>query len=136
MTKRQAVSYYSKPIAQIHADFKGICALCGEFVEINDASRDHINPRANGGGNGRDNIQLAHKNCNNLKGDEVYPVDWKEQLKREMVIPMGYRCQYCEREIEKWHKKGKFVAKVFHNRRIVALHSWCNEERVKYGKTL
>lgn len=128
-------SYYSKPLERIHRDFNGICALCGEYVELTDASRDHIIPRSAGGGNGRENIQLTHKSCNNLKGSVVYPKNWQEQLQREMVIPEGYRCRYCELAITKQHKKHKWVVKVMGRRgHVEALHSWCNEERIKYGK--
>lgn len=134
MGQRSAASYYSKPIERIHADFKGICALCGRYVEIQDASRDHIIPRAAGGGNGRDNIQLTHKACNNLKGSVVYPSNWQEQLKREMVIPKGYRCRYCDMEILSWHKKSGLVEKIIVKGKIIAIHEWCNEERLKYGK--
>jgi 5-methylcytosine-specific restriction endonuclease McrA len=134
MGRKNQSSYYSKPIARIHADFNGICALCGEYVEIADASRDHIVPRSAGGGNGRDNIQLTHKSCNNLKGDLVYPKDWQEQLKREMVIPNGYHCLYCSNVITKQQKDYQYVAKVIVQGKIRALHTWCNEERIKYGK--
>lgn len=133
MGRKNQSSYYSKPIERIHADFKGICALCGNYVEIADASRDHIIPRAAGGGNGRDNIQLTHKTCNNRKGDEVYPDDWREQLKRDMTIPKGYCCSYCSRPIEKWQKTKKMVQQTIKNGRIVAMHSWCLEEGIKYG---
>lgn len=133
MSRKNQSSYYSKPILRIHADFKGICALCGEYVELKQASRDHIIPRSAGGGNGRDNIQLAHKYCNNLKGDLVYPSNWQEQLKREMVIPHGYRCRYCSTEITKFHKQNQYVSKIIHSGKLLALHSWCNEDRLKYG---
>lgn len=132
--QRNQSSYYSKPISVIHADAKGICALCGEYVELEDASRDHIVPRAAGGGNHRANIQLAHKACNNLKGDVVFPDDWQEQMKRELVIPKGYRCRYCTMEITKQQKTAGYVVKVMLLGKIHALHDWCNKERIKYGK--
>jgi len=134
LSKTKSISYYSKPIAQIHADFGGICVECGEYVELKDASRDHIIPRAKGGGNGRENINLTHKKCNNMKGDEVRPDNWREQLKRKMTIPKGYICSYCSLEIKDWHKKKDMVSQVFRKGNLVALHSWCNLERVKYGK--
>jgi len=133
MSRGNQSSYYSKPITRIHADFKGICALCGEYVELEDASRDHIIPRAAGGGNGPDNIQLTHKQCNNMKGDQVYPTNWQEQLSREMSIPHGYHCQYCSTPITKFHKKNQYVSKIFHNGKLLAIHSWCNKDRLKYG---
>ena len=127
-------SYYSKPIARIHSDFNGICALCNEYVELQDASRDHIIPRSAGGGNGPDNIQLTHKRCNNMKGDQLYPSDWQEQLRREFPIPHGYHCQYCSTEITKHHKRAGYISKIFHKGKLIALHSWCNTERLKYGR--
>lgn len=132
MSRTQS-SYYSKPLERIHRDFNGICALCGGYVELEDASRDHIIPRSQGGGNGRDNIQLTHKTCNNRKGDTLYPKDWQEQLKRAMVIPKGYHCVYCSQEIMKWQKERDMVTQMIRNGRIVAVHTWCNEENVKYG---
>lgn len=134
MSRKTSGSYYSKPLAVIHRDFKGICALCGLYVELEDASRDHIVPRSRGGSNARENIQLTHKSCNNLKGDEDYPSDWQKQLAEHTVIPKGYRCSHCTLEIDRWHKKNKFVSKIFKNGRIVALHKWCNEDRIKYGR--
>lgn len=134
MGQRNTASYYSKPIERIHRDFNGICALCGKYVEIEDASRDHIIPRAAGGGNERKNIQLTHKACNNLKGSVVYPDNWQEKLKQTMVIPKGYRCCYCDLEITGWQKKADLVNKIIARGKIVALHEWCDEERLKYGK--
>lgn len=132
MSRNQS-SYYSKPLERIHRDFNGICALCGNEVDLKDASRDHIIPRAAGGGNGRDNIQLTHKTCNNRKGDTLYPKDWQEQLKRAMIIPKGYCCTYCSQEILKWQKDKNLVTQMIRNGRIIAVHTWCNEENIKYG---
>lgn len=129
-------SFYSKPLAFIHSIFDGMCALCGEYVELEDASRDHIIPRSKGGGNGRNNIQLTHKSCNNLKGDDSYPDDWREQLKRGLVLPVGYRCPYCTQKIEKRFQNDKNMTKAIIRGRVVALHDWCNKERIKYGKLI
>jgi hypothetical protein len=126
-------SYYSKPLAKIHADFNGICALCGEYVQLEDASRDHIVPRASGGGNERTNIQLTHKKCNNLKGHDLYPLDWKRKLEIGINIPEDYRCMYCHLVISQQHKDYQYVDFVIYKRNVIALHSWCNEERIKYG---
>jgi hypothetical protein len=132
MSKTQS-SYYSQPLERIHRDFKGICALCGGYVKLADASRDHIIPRALGGDNNRENIQLTHKTCNNRKGHTLYPVDWQEQLKRAITIPKGYHCAYCSQEIVKWQKDRKMITQMIRNGVIVAVHTWCNEENVKYG---
>lgn len=134
MSRRTSGSYYSKPIAVIHRDFKGICALCGAYVELEEASRDHIVPRSRGGSNARINIQLTHKTCNNLKGDEDYPSDWKKQLEAHTVLPADYRCSHCTLEIHKWHKQQKFVSKIFKNGKVIFLHKWCYEDRMKFAK--
>lgn len=134
MGRKTSGSYYSKPIERIHADFKGICAECGEYVELVDASRDHIFPRSKGGGNNRENIQLMHKKCNNLKQDEIYPADWKQQLKGPLVLAKGYRCSYCLQEITALHKKNDMVSRTIKRGKIIALHTWCNKERIKYGR--
>jgi len=133
MGHKNQSSYYSKPLVKIHADYEGICALCGKYVELIDASRDHIVPRASGGGNERSNIQLTHKTCNNLKSDTLYPLDWKKKLEIGINIPEGYRCMYCNLTITQEHKDYQYVEMIIHKRNVVALHAWCNEERIKYG---
>lgn len=133
MSSRNQASYYSKPLVKIHADFNGICALCGGYVELEDASRDHIVPRASGGGNERTNIQLTHKTCNNLKSDDVYPSDWKKKLEIGINIPDGYRCMYCNLKITQNDKDYQYVDFIIYKRNVMALHSHCNQERIKYG---
>lgn len=47
---------------------KGKCAHCGLTFKPGDLWEiDHIQPKANGGGNGYDNPQLLHKHCHDLK---------------------------------------------------------------------
>lgn len=134
MSRKTSGSYYSKPIAVIHRDFGGVCALCGEYVEIEEASRDHIVPRSRGGSNARENIQLTHKSCNNLKGDEDYPPDWKRRVEEHMALPEGYRCSHCTLEISRWHRKSGFVSKIYRKGRVVALHKWCHEDRIRFSR--
>ena len=61
------------------------CALCGEKCDTNDfkiidgtvvcgnlyPSLDHIIPMAKGGSHTWDNVQIAHRRCNSLKGDKL-----------------------------------------------------------------
>lgn len=47
----------------------GLCALCRQWFAPAAMTRDHITPRAKGGGTDWDNIQLACAPCNELKGD-------------------------------------------------------------------
>jgi 5-methylcytosine-specific restriction endonuclease McrA len=48
------------------------CKLCEQKIENwDEASIDHIIPNSKGGTNDYENHQLAHKSCNNRKGDQV-----------------------------------------------------------------
>lgn len=48
------------------------CALCNKKIDmLENATLDHIVPRAHGGHTTRDNIQLAHLQCNYDKGHEL-----------------------------------------------------------------
>ena len=58
---------------------KGICHICTEKVNMNlntndnmYGSIDHVIPLAKGGTHTWDNIKLAHRICNSIKGAEVY----------------------------------------------------------------
>lgn len=49
-----------------------ICKLCSKVIKNwEEASIDHIIPRSKGGSNDYENLQLAHKSCNNQKGDQI-----------------------------------------------------------------
>lgn len=49
------------------------CGICGkEIQKAEDVSFDHIVPKSKGGNNRLNNLQLAHKNCNLMKGNK-YP---------------------------------------------------------------
>jgi 5-methylcytosine-specific restriction endonuclease McrA len=53
---------------------RGICALCSKPVDP--AARwdiDHIEPVSKGGAHSYDNVQLAHKFCNQSKGNKLPP---------------------------------------------------------------
>lgn len=64
--------FVPKPVLKIlfNRD-KGICQLCFRPVKEIHATKDHIIPKSLGGGNGQDNLQLAHHWCNLIKGDSV-----------------------------------------------------------------
>lgn len=44
------------------------CWLCKNQVSARDASRDHVDPKADGGYDRSKNYRLAHKACNNARG--------------------------------------------------------------------
>jgi 5-methylcytosine-specific restriction endonuclease McrA len=45
-----------------------VCHLCGLYVKLEDASRDHVVARHYEGRTTWDNIKLAHKKCNSRRG--------------------------------------------------------------------
>jgi 5-methylcytosine-specific restriction endonuclease McrA len=45
-----------------------ICAICGEFVQYDDLSIDHMVPISRGGRDDKKNLQVAHRRCNSRKG--------------------------------------------------------------------
>ena len=52
---------------------RGLCALCGLPVALEEATADHISPRGMGGGSRSDNqenIQAAHGVCNSNRGSK------------------------------------------------------------------
>jgi hypothetical protein len=60
----------------------GICHLCGNWVPLPEASRDHVKPRHHGGKTTWNNIKLAHRNCNSRRGhrDVKEYVSWWEDV--------------------------------------------------------
>lgn len=49
---------------------KGICQICNKRINsAKEFSLDHIIPKSKGGSGARENLQLAHKKCNELKAD-------------------------------------------------------------------
>lgn len=56
---------------EYYTNNKRNCGICGEHMEFDDATRDHIIPLAKGGADAAHNMQLAHWRCNNEKGDTV-----------------------------------------------------------------
>jgi len=48
----------------------GRCGICGHYVSMSKSTIDHIIPVGKGGGEkDKDNMQLAHYQCNQLKDD-------------------------------------------------------------------
>ncbi len=46
------------------------CHLCGRYIELEDASIDHLIPLSRDGENKIENISIVHKWCNSAKGDK------------------------------------------------------------------
>lgn len=65
------------------------CHLCGRGVRPEDASRDHIRP---GGSSAASNLALAHRACNNARGNapsdtRVIKRGWRKPSKRPAGRP-------------------------------------------------
>ncbi len=56
---------------QLHKEQKGICNGCMNKYQIKDFDIDHILPRAKGGQDNVENLQLLCGNCNKVKGDRT-----------------------------------------------------------------
>lgn len=52
----------------IYENGHGICAICGKPVALEDFTIDHWEPLAKGGTNKLDNLKVAHRSCNLIKG--------------------------------------------------------------------
>jgi 5-methylcytosine-specific restriction endonuclease McrA len=50
---------------------QGVCGICWQCVPAPERSLDHIIPLSRGGAHVPENIQLAHKRCNSLKGTKL-----------------------------------------------------------------
>jgi len=67
--------WLSRVIEDLYDEQGGRCALCDEPLEFGKHHVDHKIPFCYGGGNERNNIQLAHPSCNRNKRAEVDPHD-------------------------------------------------------------
>jgi 5-methylcytosine-specific restriction endonuclease McrA len=49
-----------------------VCAICGKkFVDMKEVTIDHIVPLSKGGPDIHQNMQLAHRSCNQEKGNLI-----------------------------------------------------------------
>lgn len=85
LTPKQLKKVYALLIASGHYP---ICPWCKEYIyNINDFTWDHIVPRSKGGSNDLSNLQPMHKECNNVKKEnllyeEEYSYDIFSELNR------------------------------------------------------
>jgi 5-methylcytosine-specific restriction endonuclease McrA len=57
----------------------GICKISNHHISREEATRDHIRPRAHGGSDDPGNLRLACERCNNRRGSRM-PVPYPEVL--------------------------------------------------------
>lgn len=77
-----------KPLLKLWTRDKGICGLCGLPVPFRQATRDHVITTNEGGGNGWDNLILAHDTCNHRRG-AISLARYKEILAMRPLNHMG-----------------------------------------------
>jgi 5-methylcytosine-specific restriction endonuclease McrA len=66
---------FPEVIQDLHRKQGGLCALCGERVELGTLHVDHIIPVSYAGGNESANLQITCPNCNWKKRNKVDPWD-------------------------------------------------------------
>jgi len=78
------------------------CSLCGDHItDMKDASVDHIIPKSRGGSDALDNLQIAHRSCNEQKGNRLD--GWDPPLAAatdtsNLTVPIGV----CDRTPYPW----------------------------------
>jgi 5-methylcytosine-specific restriction endonuclease McrA len=60
---------YKTVARQLHG--KVPCWLCGEHVEPEDATLEHIQPLSEGGSSHQENLAISHDRCNNRRHAKV-----------------------------------------------------------------
>lgn len=72
----------------VYRKTEGHCALCGNFVDYEDYTIDHIVPLSKGGTNDINNLQCACKVCNNIKTD-ILPDEFMDKISQILVHNMN-----------------------------------------------
>jgi len=78
----------------VFESWKGICWICDKRVKRTVASRDHIIPKSHGGPNHAANYALAHKICNERRGNDTHLPSVTEAL-RILNICQNDICGRC-----------------------------------------
>lgn len=81
-------SFGSETRKIIYRKSKGHCCLCGNFVDYEEYTIDHIIPLAKGGTNELNNLQCACKVCNNIKTD-VLPDEFMDKITQMIIFNMN-----------------------------------------------
>lgn len=69
------------------------CFYCGDFMVLAEITIEHLTAKANGGSNKRENLYLAHKDCNQMAGHMDYLQ--KMALRRELHRKHGNKLGGC-----------------------------------------
>lgn len=66
------------------------CGICGkEIKDEKESTIDHIIPLSKGGADKRHNMQLAHNDCNNKKGNGCHIKGLKNKNKQLLKVSIG-----------------------------------------------
>lgn len=84
--------WLAEVVNELYEAQEGLCPLCSTQLDAQSMQVDHIIPFVYGGGNERNNLQLAHKTCNNQKRAKVDVMDLLKYLEcRYMNLPPNRR---------------------------------------------
>lgn len=67
------------------------CFYCGRFMNLMEITIEHLTAKANGGSNKRENLYLAHKECNQMAGhmDYLQKMALRRELHRKYKNKLG-----------------------------------------------
>jgi 5-methylcytosine-specific restriction endonuclease McrA len=64
------------------------CVYCGIDGTRKELTVDHVIPRSKGGGSKRENLVLSCRECNNIKGDDIWKPVFREPNNRH-IFPLN-----------------------------------------------
>jgi CRISPR/Cas system Type II protein with McrA/HNH and RuvC-like nuclease domain len=92
---------------RLHRAQNGLCALCGDDLKLAEATFDHIIPKSKHGPSTIDNLQLAHRSCNNKKGDKIVaPLQLSGKIRKRVLHALVME-RLCRRDIDE--RKGNYI---------------------------
>jgi 5-methylcytosine-specific restriction endonuclease McrA len=103
-------------LKNIYERDQGVCHICDEHVEWEDASRDHITPVSHGGSYWPKNLKLAHKSCNRMRATLFIGADKIKTKKTLLKLeckrdPLKF---FFARAVPYWWRNKKNIYKEMH----------------------
>lgn len=75
--RRVGLRNHKWPRLDLYLEFHGLCYLCGDPVDFDDFHIEHVVPISRGGADKRENLNIAHRECNYRKGTKLLSeLDW------------------------------------------------------------
>jgi len=72
--RREGVPYEQVDLRLVYTKTAGRCGICGNAVEFETFTVDHVVPMSRGGHHVFSNLQPAHRSCNSQKGNRLIGV--------------------------------------------------------------